>query len=613
MISPRLRTVLALAIVAVTAAYISFDLARDTSTYGSHDWDAMESYRLLVVDSIVRFRQFPFWDPFTCGGHPAWAAPESATTVVSPALPAYLLFPLPLALRAEIVIFLAIALAGTWLLAARFCKDPLFRSAVCIVAVMNSRWALQAGAGHAWHLTYAWLPWAMWTFLRANDATDARARLRWIAATGCFLALLVYTGGIYPLPHTGLALFACGAFVAYRSKSWRPIAISIIAGALGIALAAPKLVPLLDTMSKFPRTVYSHEYLDPISLVRTFTSTESDRVRWPFWHTDWAYHEYGIYIGSFALVAIALGAWRTPKDATLRALRLTGFVFLALSLGMIGPWFVLHLVPPFSSQHVPSRFEYPALLFLAIAAAAAGEAKLAELRERAVRPRLVEVAVIVLACLVAIPIAYESRRSLAKGFGVVLPQVTRHDRYEQTYEVPPELEYGSANGPASVTIHQANAGVIRCSTFHAFNHTTWALHGGRPPGMGATGIGEESYRGEVYLDSGEGTAEIVRWSPNEITVNVRGARSGDRLVLNQNWDESWRANGSPTISLRSVNATPVTAQDETIVFRYRPRTLDRALVVPVLALGALAVAALMASRRARRGAKRPLDVSGRAS
>ena len=53
-----------------------------------------------------------------------------------------------------------------------------------------------------------------------------------------------------------------------------------------VALAAPKLFPLLDTMSKFPRTVYSREYLDPISLVRTFTSTESDRAAWPFWQNQ---------------------------------------------------------------------------------------------------------------------------------------------------------------------------------------------------------------------------------------------------------------------------------------------------------------------------------------
>ncbi len=598
--SSRLRTVLALAIVAVTAAYVCLDLARDTSTYGSHDWDAMESYRLLVVDSIVRFRQFPFWDPFTCGGHPAWAAPESATTVVSPALPAYLLLPLTVALRAEIVIFLLIALAGTWLLAARFCKDPLVVGAVCVVTVLNSRWALQAGAGHAWHLTFAWLPWAMWSFLRANDAIDARARLRWIAATAVFLALLVYTGGIYPFPHTALALGISGVLLAYRAKSWRPIANGLLALVLGVAFAAPKLVPLVDTMSKFPRTVMSREYLDPISFVRTFTSTTSDRTSWPFWHTDWAWHEYGIYIGAFALAAIAIGAWKNPKDATLRAVRITGFVFLVLSLGMIGPWFVLHLIPPFTSQHVPSRFEYTGLLFVTIAAAAVGEAKLAELRARTARPRLVDALVVALVCMIAIPIAHESRPALAKGFGVVLPKVERRDRYEQLYEVPPELAYGDANGPASVTIHQASIGVIRCSTFHAFNHTTWAHLGYRPPGLGATGIGEDGYRGEVYVESGTGSVELVRWSPNEMVVRIAGARVGDRVVLNQNWDESWRANGVPTISLRSVNAYELTAQDETIAFRYRPRTLGVALALPVLAIGALVIAA--ARMRRRRGA-----------
>jgi hypothetical protein len=599
----RLRTVLAIAIVAVTAAYVCADLARDTSTYGVHDWDTIESYRWLVVDSLVHFHQLPFWDPFSCGGHPGWAAPEGGTSLVSPALPAYLLLPFTVALRAEIVLFLAIALVGTWLLAARFCKDPLVVAAVCVVTVMNSRWALQAGAGHTWHLTYAFLPWAIWCFFRANDASDAndeRARLRWIAATAAFFALLIYTGGVYPFPHTALAVSMCGALVAWRAESWQPIVNAIVAMVVGVALAAPKLVPLIDVMSKFPRTVGSREYLDPISFVRTFTSTDSDRASWPFWHTDWAWHEYGIYIGSFALVAIAIGAWRSPKDATLRAVRLTGFAFLLLSLGMIGPWFLLHLVPPFRSQHVPSRFEYPGLLFITLAAAAFGEAKLAELRARSVRPRLVDAAAFALVCLIAIPIAMQARSALAKGFGVVLPPVPRRDRYEQTYAVPPELEYGSANGPASITLHQANVGVIRCSTFHAFNHGEWKLYGGRPPGLGAIGIGEESYRGEAFLDSGDGGAEIVTWSPNEVVVRVHGARVGDLAVLNQNWDESWRANGAPTIALRSMNAYRVTASDETVVFRYRPRAFDAALVISALALAGLVIAGARASARAKK-------------
>src|SRR5580692_6991885 len=90
---------------ALILAMIGWALAptlADRLTVGSHDWDQMESHRYLITKTIFRFHQFPFWNPYACGGHPNWGGFESGTTIVSPWFPFYLLLSLPHALRVEV-------------------------------------------------------------------------------------------------------------------------------------------------------------------------------------------------------------------------------------------------------------------------------------------------------------------------------------------------------------------------------------------------------------------------------------------------------------------------------------------------------------------------------
>src|SRR5215475_237193 len=138
------RSWLALAILAATLGYICIDfIGADRASLGSHDWDAMESYRLFAVTSFRRFGQFPFWDPFACGGYPYWGGPESGTILVSPVLPLYFLFSLPTAIRLETALALVVGFVGAWRFVGRYCQDPLLKATASVVAIANSRWALQ--------------------------------------------------------------------------------------------------------------------------------------------------------------------------------------------------------------------------------------------------------------------------------------------------------------------------------------------------------------------------------------------------------------------------------------------------------------------------------------
>ena len=58
----------ALATIVAMIGLVMAPWLRDLHTFGFHDWDAQTSHRFLVRLSLLRYHEFPGWDPFACGG-----------------------------------------------------------------------------------------------------------------------------------------------------------------------------------------------------------------------------------------------------------------------------------------------------------------------------------------------------------------------------------------------------------------------------------------------------------------------------------------------------------------------------------------------------------------
>jgi hypothetical protein len=580
----------------------------DPTTFGSHDWDQVESCRYLVAKTLLLFHQFPFWNPYCCGGHTAWGGFESDANVVSPWLPAYLLAPFPLALRIEIAGITVLGAAGAWLFASRFTGSRPLRAFVAVLFALNSRWIMQLTVGHVWHAAYAWMPWVLYFYDRASGAAPllGPARKRDLVLASACLAMLVYTGGIYPMPHTALALVAYASVLAVTTRSFVPIVRMVACGLLALGLAAPRLLPLIEVLRRFPRLIDSTETMDLGPFVEMLTSPQQDPWSMPAHVPQWGWHEWGMYIGWGALIAIALGALaaRGPRE---RPLLLVGVALLVLAFGRFhedAPWPLLHLLPVFSSQHVPSRWMLPALLLLACAAASTAERLLA----RAGRARaLLEVATLLAVAWLVRDICQVVAPSLARAFGRAPPHVTDPMAEFRTLQhVPPELAYDPGEwAPSTLSALMANMGSLDCSTFPGYNNYTRGSSG-RSPGMGAHAVGDAEYRGEAFVAERHGTATIVAFSPNAMDVQVEGALPGDHVVLNQNWDPGWSANGERALAWSDSVATVVTTGSQRIHFRYWPRTLWMGMVIFVLAIAAtLATPIARRLRRLSRRLRRP--------
>ena len=556
-------------------------------TLGMHNWDQMNTQRQVVVKALLRFHQFPFWDPYECGGHPAWGSLESDPIVVSPWLPVYLLAPLPVAIRVEIILSAIGSAIGCWLLASRFTRSAALRALLAIAVAVNSRWALQIAAGHTWHLLYGFLPWILYFFDRAIDpATPARRSRQDLVLAAACLATMVYGDAIYPVPHAAFLLTVYAALVARSRRSWQPVRALAATGAIAVGLAGPKLLPLFEQLLRYPRLIRSEEAIWPQDIVKLLTYRVGDFLATTSF-TNGQWHEWGLYLGwlGLGLLVAGVAASRGPRE---RALKWAGLVMIVFVIGgfhQLTPWRLFHLLPVFKSQHVPSRWLYTAVFAFACAAVAGAERWL----DRAGEHRaFFEVVLGLLAVVVALDMGSVARMPLAQSFVNPVPSLADSaPPFHMMSRLAPRADYNACLWDvATLPGVLDNVGTLECDTDNGL-HITLRDEEGHMAGVGARGQDDPEYRGEVYVAEAGATATVVSWTPNEVDVHVAGGRAGDHLVMNQNWDPDWMADDAAAIAFHDAVATVLRGPDETVRFHYWPRPLGWGLALFGLTAGSV--------------------------
>jgi hypothetical protein len=557
----------ALALLVAALVSVLSPMLADFSTYGFHDWDVETAYRYITVLSLKEYGEGPWWHPWLCGGVPAWGYVEGASNLFSPYLPLYLLADVRTALRIEVLGQALLGLAGAYFFAGTLTRSHALRALLAALWVLNGRWALQAAVGHTWHLQYALLPWAFFLFERACEP----GQLRRAVHVGLCLALLVYWGGIYPLPHTALLLSLYAVLLAGFTRRAQPLLVMALAGPVAVAVSAPKLFAVLDHMQAIPRLIESKEVIGLAELLVMLTDTEQRYGSRPVRVPAYNWHEWGIYVGvgGVALIVLALVFGRGAREY---AYKILGLLCLLLGFGAfhrVAPWTLLHQLPVFSSQHVPSRFHYPMLLmFGAVAVGTLGRWLEPHLRRR---PWL-DLALLAPVALFAFDLVNVSRVPFTQAFWMEAPaELRRAEQFRHATNAP--LNYVQRDWAAPILLSMmANTGVIKC-------------YGVDPNFVpGARAADKPGYRGQAYVAEGSGSVEVVEWSPNRARVRVQGASAGALIAYNMNYDPSWRSNGVPALEHVGVVAHRLAPGETEVEFRYFPRTLSWSLPLALLAL-----------------------------
>lgn len=560
---------LALGVLLSGLVGLLWPMLRDFSTYGFHDWDAHAAYRHITTLSLRRYHEGPWWHPWLCGGVPAWGYVEGAPNLVSPYLPIYLLCDIRTALRLEVVGNAIIGLVGAYALARRFCASQVLAAFFAALFVLNGRWAFQAAAGHTWHLQYAVTPWVFYAFERALDAPSRALRFGLLA--GSLLAYLCYAGGIYPLPHTALFLTAYAGLRSFFERSVRPLWVLGVVSVAAFGLAAPKLFAVFDYMRGAPRLIESHERIGLGDLWAMLTSVGQAFGRRPVSVPAYNWHEWGLYVGTFGLLAVVAGLL-FARGVHGQSFKICGALCLLLGLGDFhenAPWRWLHRVPPFASQHVPSRFHYLMLFFLGLACVTLLARYLDQLLAR--KP-WVDLLLIVPLALYVNDLVEQNQVAVSQSFWMRAPdRIHAAEQFEHRLDAP--VSYIEPDWAAPMLLAMfANTGVIRC-------------YGADPAlTIGAVAADAPDYRGRAFIADGRGSAEIVNWTPNRARVRVRDASPGALVVYNMNYDPSWSADGRPAREFAGKVAATLATGRDTVEFTYFPRTLKYSLALLAITL-----------------------------
>ncbi|MBN2358440.1 MAG: hypothetical protein JXR83_03245 [Deltaproteobacteria bacterium] len=517
-------------------------------TYGGDllDWRFCHYLDQVSRTTVLQFHEFPFWNPWGCGGNVHLANVQ--TQFLSPYFLLVLLFGVTVSAKLFVLIHYWLGLVGTHLLVTRAGRPALAGVASAVAFSLCGFFAVRAGGGHASFLAFLYLPW----LLIAYDA--ARARLRYSILVGLILVECLLEGGVYPTPFFALVLVFQATYdvVTGPVARWRPLAVGAIALAVLVSVSAVKLFPTLQFISDAPRVVPLDDRLDLTLLLRAFLSHAVER------HLaghEYVWPEYLNYIGVITVLAFFV-MWTRRDEEPLRRWYYAILVFALLMIGDHGrysPYALLHRLPLFDSLRVPARYAVIVDLHLALIFGVfinwldfKCEDWARQFRS-AWLARPIRSGAYALLVLTTIELGISNGRQWWPGFNVKPPPVERG-----------ELFQGHGGGDDMWWRVRNNEGTPHCYEAN-FIPTAAGIWRGRGPQV-------------KLVDASAGTLTIAAITPNRWRLQVDLSKPST-LLVNQNYHRFWRlaAGEGAVVNHQGLLAVELPAGAQEIALRYYPQ------------------------------------------
>lgn len=542
--------------------------------WGIQDWDMFLLRSSVSRASILEYGQFPLWNPFTVGGMPHLAQPE--TNLLSLPFLVELLFGVILGNKLNITLHLFIGLGGTYFLARHFRQEVPAALLAAFVFMFSGMYAVTVTEGMVSGYAIAYMPWALLFFLRALES------FVWTFAAVLVLTMMWLAGGIYPfcLTFLLLALYALLGATG-RDLEWKPAA-KVLASVvvLTFLLGAVKFLPAIEFTAQYQRQseIYSGLSLEALvyglfgrdqSLAAILDKSDVEGLLCGFTH---GMGEIGMYVGvlpvMFFLVALFWGGRRY------RSLALCVVLFVWLALGHrsapLDLWALVHRIPPYSIMRTAERFRYVFMLGLALLAGAGLQLLADFLRRRFPARAWAGWAAPVVVVLVLVDLVTVNSPVLRDAFAIPPLQVEVSPSFVQTAGWPSYDQDGFVVDRNGDPIYQSFGAAY--PAFLAGVGTIFAYESMPVPDK-ALPVSSPAYRGEVYLAGSDGHAAYRFWSPNRLVVEVESAAPG-LLVINQNHYPGWRVKDGQSVEAhQGLLAVRVEPGSRLVEFYYLPTSV----------------------------------------
>jgi hypothetical protein len=340
--------------------------------WGIYDWDSTAAVIAIGRDSILKYGQWPLWNPYAGGGIPLIGDP--VIFPLSPLVPLILFFGPVIGIKLLALVCMIIGLVGTFKLAREWGIKTSGAYLAALVFMFSSHLSLKIASGTMEYYGQCWLPWIL---IFAGRVIDDRGKgIKNSILTAIFLGFaFLYGGSFHPLLNIILLVifFLIRAIQLRRPRALLSLGLILF---LFISLISIRLLPVLET-SKSAWRLVSHDGMQAESflvLPATFLDRDQalrspareERLRSPN-SENW--EEYGCYIGWLPLFLAALGFATWKKKRVLLGILL--IFFLLLYLGHLSPinlWFLFHRLFLFRWLRLPSRCSYIISFLLALLA-----------------------------------------------------------------------------------------------------------------------------------------------------------------------------------------------------------------------------------------------------
>ena len=509
---PAMHRAMAWALQAATLSFAIPFFARP-GLGGVCDWDLHLVWFEALRQSVVRWHQFPWWDPWLCGGFPLAAEPQVG--LISLDTPLVLLFGTSAGIRLAAVGSMMLATEGARRLARLWLADPWAVALVAVVYSWNGAILLFTVSGHALTICYPFLPWMLVYAFQINRGARA-AVLLGVASAASVLTVIQYPTA-YAMLITA-AVLGWGSLaepVAARSRYASRVA---LAAGVFLALTGWRLVMTGRILLDFPRTIYSMVDVSIYGLLHATVDREIPPSR-VIPYTEGFNSETACYVGAATMLAAFVSlrrGWRWWHTLTA--------VCFAMAMGSVEfhhPSYWIREWPGFSTMHMVGRWRIPGVLGIALAAGdeiqswRTGGGRLRTLAAALVIGVICDLALYVHQCL---PTAFSVPPAELQSPGPPVERIVNVQTWEfegatQGFEAV-RRGYGVIQGYCPQLGYERGRPTARL----------WRDHPG--------------YRGEFV--AGGKAVEPRFWSPNRIVLEVR---PGEEIEVNQNPGSYWWGNG----------------------------------------------------------------------
>jgi len=321
-------------------------------------------YSQLV--SIKDFKEFPFFNPYICGGIPAFAHPHNSFFPLQWLI--YLLFGLLKGIKISIFLYLAFGALGMYVFSRKLGANPLGGAAASTIFIGSSYFSYRIAMGVVYPITAAFVPWIFLCFILSLKEK------KYLIPTAILLAWAFLEDVPYIFLYTLLFLIIYTLWECISRRDWRPLVLFIILGIMMGGLVAVKLLPMYSLYGSIKRIYIlgdkdgiPYQYLPDVFLNKEHAKEDWDPVYYRLEPELELHADITNYLGLLPLIFFIFGLFLLPKKT--KRFFWMGIICLFIIMGIYSPipvYQFIHMFPLYKSISRPFRVLFVLNVFIGL-------------------------------------------------------------------------------------------------------------------------------------------------------------------------------------------------------------------------------------------------------